>query len=466
MAFRLILLAPPRLPLFPRWLALAALLFGGGAVAADFPDRFALVDLFRQGEFTRLERTLERYQQGVENGSVDERVLAFAVESVTDGNPDSASLFNEWVKAKPRHYLPYLLRAHYYYNTAWAWRGHDDVLGISDRHFGNMYGYLKLAADDLTTAINLRPSLSIAYALSLRVLMLAGAQEMRGEAYREAIEQHPHSYLVRASYLWSLKPEWGGSLDRALRYVREVATLTAANPRLADLLGYVDYILAESLAVGSQYEQAGRYYDLAIERGADHHVYRQRGINHYRSGRYAPALRDFNAALKLWPQSHRVLRWRANVYLRQERFQEALDDLLVAVELSPYDKPALLSLALALRKLGRFQGVAELYDRALYYDALDAAVWFEKGMHYSRDLFQFEAAAENLQRATELAPDETQYWYQYAASLHYALDCGISAPLRKYLELCAERGDCNQKELQWGRDAEVWLEQSGICENP
>lgn len=444
-------------------LCLCVLFVHDVAASTEFPDRFQLIQLFRESNFVELNDSLQGYQQAFETGEGDERLLLFAIESITAANPDSEYLLNEWVKSQPNNYAPYLARAYYYYHIAWSWRGHDNIKTTAQYRLTNMHKYLESAADDLTIAIEIQPSLTIAYALAIRILMLIGSEELRNEAYNEAIIQYPNSYLVRASYLWSLKPKWGGSSSRLLEYVREIQPLVAQNPSLQDLLGYSDYIFAESLSDSQEYEQAREHYDFAIAKGADHIVYRERGINHYQLGDYEQALQDFNTSLESWPQNYRVLRWRANVYMRQGQFNEAVQDLALAVELNPYNKYALLSLAAVLRKVGKFEGVLDLYDRALYYNSQDARIWFERGMHYSRDLFKFNLASRDLKRATDLAPQKTQYWYQYAASLHYSFDCGITKPLEKYLSLCSNEMGCNQKELEWARKAELWLQQNEAC---
>ncbi len=422
-----------------------------------------LIQLFRDSHFVELNRILESYQQGFEADDTDERVLLFGIESISTANPESAYLFDEWVKSQPDNAIPYLARAYYAYHVAWFWRGHETINNTRPYHLARMKRSLESAADDLTRAINMQPSLAIAYALAIRILMLLGAEELQAEAYDEAIAYYPNSYLVRASYLWSLKPKWGGSPHRLLAYIEEIASRAEKNPLLKDLLGYSDYIFAEFLSDGKAYQQARAHYDIAIIKGADHIVYRERGINYYHLGEYELALNDFNESLKLWPQNYRVLRWRANVYMRQGRHSEAVTDLALAVELNPYNKYALLSLAAVLRKLGQFEGVHTLYDRALYYNSQDANIWFERGMHYARDLFKFDLAVPDLRRATELAPDEPQYWYHYAAVLHYAFDCRITRPLEKYLSLCGELATCNDKELTWARKARGWLQHNDAC---
>ena len=82
-------------------------------------------------------------------------------------------------------------------------------------------------------------------------------------------------------------------------------------------------------------------------------------------------------------------------------------------------------------------------------------------MHYSHELVNFDEAVKVLKHATELSPAQSAYWYEYAAVLHYRLDCTITEPLDKYLSLCNSGQSCRTGELKWARDAQEWLVQVG-----
>lgn len=435
----------------------------GLLAAAVFPERLSLLDSIHDGRFQELENTLVSLQESIDAGTGDDRQLGFVLETLANSDPETEARLNEWIRLSPRSYAAYLVRAYYYYDVAWSWRGHGRREDTAGSRLRKMEEYLQLAADDLAVAIQIKPVLSAADALAIRILMMLGNQDYKGEIMREALRISPASYLVRAAYLWSLKPAWGGQAGELMQFVGNIGEAVQAHPHLHPLLGYADYIFADSLAEKSQFRQAVDHFDFAVDKGADHIVYRDRGINYYRLKEYENALLNFSRALELWPEDAEVLRWRSRVRQRNGDDIAALNDLELALKLAPMDRYVLMAHARLSRKLRRFDRILEHYQRALYYNSEDADIWFARAMHYSHELVDFEAAERDLQRATELDPGRTAYWYEYAAVLHYRLDCRIVTPLQHYLQLCDSGKHCRASELEWARHAQHWLEENERC---
>ncbi|NKB38330.1 MAG: DUF4034 domain-containing protein [Gammaproteobacteria bacterium] len=428
-----------------------------------YPDRLELLSQIENRQFEILEATLASYHDRYINGGDDERLLQFALETLANSNPDYEILISDWLQLQPDSFVPHLVRAYYYYGVAWSWRGHRQLEETSRARLEKMRNYLRLAAADISQAIELREDLSAADALALKVLMLLGEKEYQAKTLREALRIHPRSYLVRSAYIWSLKPEWGGRAEDLMSFIKTIDKDTSDQPLLKNLSGYADYIFAESLAEQKRYEDAAIHFDFAIDKGSDHIIYRERGINHYHLADYEAARRDFDTALALWPQDPKSLRWRSHALQRLGHNDIALGDIELASRLKPMNRYILKANALLSRKMKRFESVPDSYERALYYNRDDADIWYERGMHYSHELLNFEAALTDLKRATELSPDKPAYWYEYAAVLHYRLDCTITEPLEKYLALCNSGGSCRTGELKWARDAQDWLMQTERC---
>ena len=452
----------------PGLAAMLLILFGcfKGVIAADesFPDRMELLGLLENRQLEELRDVIHGFQEAYESGEGDEAKVVFVLETLANSEPGYAQIVNDWVSAYPDDYAPHLVRAWMHYDIAWSWRGHRASKDTSSERLRKMEDHLKLAADDLSRAIALKPRLSAADALAIKLLMLLEGREYMQNTLKEALRLNPDSVQVRASYLWTLKPEWGGKADTLLNYVDKVRNDSKSYPQLKQLLGYSDYIFAAALARKKEFEQAVEHFDFAVQNGADYLIYRDRGINFYRLGRYELAMENFDQSLQLWPQASETLRWRSFTYQKVGRNVEALADLDVAVRLNPMDRYILLAHARLSRKLGRYEQVLGDYERALFYNSDDPVIWFEKGMHNSHELLNFRAAQQEFQKATELAPGETDYWYEYAAVLHYNIDCKIVTPLSRYLELCRQGKPCRSGELKWVEDAAKWLEESGRCQ--
>lgn len=429
----------------------------------SFPDRLALLGLLENRQYSDLQRLVHGYQLSYDAGKGGEGKVAFVLETLANSDPKLESTINEWLSISAGDYLPYLVRAWYYYDLAWSWRGHLSKEKTSNERLVKMQNYLRLASDDLSHAIEIKPRLSVADSLAIKLLMLLDGREYMKPALQEALQLNPDSLLVRASYMWTLKPEWGGKPETLLDYIAEVRKSSEEHPQLKQLLGYSDYIFAASLARQKRFEEAAEHFDFAIQHGADHLIYRDRGINYYRMGDYSQALENLNQSLELWPQAAETLRWRSFTYQRLGKNNAALADLDVAVRINPMNKYVLMAHAKLSRKMKQYEQVIVDYDRALYYNADDAVIWFERGMHYSHELLNFQSAEMEFNKATELAPGNPDYWYEYAAVLHYNVDCRIVTPLTRYLDLCNTGASCRAGELKWAEDARHWLEQSKRC---
>ncbi len=435
-----------------------------GFSAAVFPDRLQILALLENDQLDALEELLLSFQSEYEQGTGDERMIAYILETLANSNPEYEAVLNDWVVSHSGKYVPRLVRAYYYYGVAWSWRGHRDRKDTSLIRLEKMTDFLQLAAGDITRATQLKPQLSAADALSLKILMMLDGGEYIKQTLQEALDISPASYLVRSSYLWSLRPEWDGQPDELMRFMKETGTMLRKYPQLRPLMGYADYIFADSLAEQKRFKEAADHYDFAVKKGEDHINYRERGINYYHLQDYDKAMQDFDHALIIWPQDPRVLRWRARTLQRMQQDEAALADLDLAVRLAPMERYTLMAHALLSRKMKRYEQVLDDYENALFYNREDADIWFARGMHYSHELINFEAAGIDLKRATELGPDNPAYWYEYAAVLHYQLDCNIVVPLEQYRKLCKTGGVCRASELKWVRHAQHWLEENNRCE--
>lgn len=331
-----------------------------------YPDRLYLLNLLESENFSELESLINQAQLSYESGEGSETQIAFILDTLANSNPEYEALFDKWVRKSTESYIPYLVRAYYYYDVAWSWRGHRRTQQTSGERIERMSESLKRAASELTQAILLKPRLSAADSLAIRILMLLNNDEYKERTLKEALEIDHNSYLVRASYLWSLKPEWGGDPTKLIKFARQTSDLSHKQPGLRNLKGYSDYIFAESLLEQRRYREAILHFDFAVEKGADHFIYRDRGINYYYLNQLDKALADFDESLRLWPQNHQVLRWRAQTLSKIGRNEEALGDLEIARLVSPMDRHVLMSQSYLLRKLKKYEQVISNYDNALF----------------------------------------------------------------------------------------------------
>jgi tetratricopeptide (TPR) repeat protein len=443
-------------------LCLSLFLFSSNA-SSSFPDRLHLLGLLENKKYDELGDVFLSFQSRYEEEKADEKLVFFVLETLANSNPEYEELINEWVETQAESYVPYLVRAYYYYGIAWSWRGHQIKSKTSAERLKKMQEFLQLASADIIQASKITPRLSVSDAHAIRVLMMLEDDEYKKPTLEEALRIDPGSYLVRSSYFWSLKPEWGGAPEELERFTKETILMAEKYPELNQLLGYSDYIFAEFLAERGKADTAAIHFDFAIDKGADHIIYRERGINYYHLQEYDKALQDLNQSLQMWPQDAKTLRWRSHTLQKMGKYEDALSDLDMAARISPMDRSILMARALLSRKMKRFEQVLSDYEQALFFNQNDADIWFERGMHYSHEFINFEEAVYNFNRATELNANNPQYWYEYAASLHFSLDCQIVTPLENYISLCNADSDCRAGELKWALHARNWLKENDRC---
>ena len=128
------------------------------------------------------------------------------------------------------------------------------------------------------------------------------------------------------------------------------------------------------------------------------------------------------------------------------------------------DRYVLMAHAFLSRKMRIFEQVLGDYEKALFYNNQDADIWFARGMHYSHELVNFEAAGHDFKIATRFDPSKPAYWYEYATVLHYQLDCSFVVPLERYLSLCQIENTCQAGEQKWALHAKGWLAENNKCQ--
>ena len=87
------------------------------------------------------------------------------------------------------------------------------------------------AAKDLQTAITKNPALMPVYS---RLISIAMASEMPFtpfEIFQKAEKIDKRNYYVRATYMLSLRPRWGGSYDAMAEFGRYAIRYVDLNPR-------------------------------------------------------------------------------------------------------------------------------------------------------------------------------------------------------------------------------------------
>lgn len=420
--------------------------------AAGRPDRLALLELLRAGDFERLEQEISGLGAG-ERGS--DEALAAGFASFASADPRLEAPLARWLAARPRSYIPRLARASY------------------ERHLGALTpqgGHWSRAREDLKAAIALSPRVGLAYAWLADLALAEGDPGAADDWLERGRAAAPGSLVLRRAQLQALHPwrraetEPAEVLAALERILEEIGAEAAARPSLAPLTGYADFVTAELLRRQRRYEQAAAYYGRALEAGADPVYLRQRGVNAFFQGRPRAARDSFEAALALSPQDPELLDWRARAAAALDESSAALADWRAALTLDPFNPRILINQARFLRALGDFAAAETALARALRYGADDAWVRRARGRFFLATRGQPKAALADLSRATELAPHDGDGWFMYARALFEARQCEKAAEvLATYAGLCGNGVRCAPGQLAWAERARQGTRDPGVC---
>lgn len=159
-----------------------------------------------------------------------------------------------------------------------------------------------------------------------------------------------------------------------------------------------------------EYEQAIKDYDIAIEHDRTNQLaYSSKGYALYQLTRYNDALQAFDEALKLDPNDVWSYETRGNVYADTGKYQVALQDFEHAIALDPKYSYAYGSKGYTLHRLGRYKDALSALNKSIELQPGYTWAYVERGSLYQDNLYQYEAAYQDLKKACELASGDLDY---------------------------------------------------------
>lgn len=293
--------------------------------------------LLKQKNFSELNKTLKQLDLAYLNKQVSEEALITAYTAFDIEDTSYDDIFEHWFRSSPSIFQPYLAKGVYDYHTAWRKRGYKYSHKTSDKSFSDFKRYLNQANDSLKYAFKLNNQSLPIYYYRLRVAVSQGDRASISAIKTHALNFDPSSYHVRVSYLRSLTPRWGGSIEQLIQYLESDKLINRLD-KLKPLKGYPFREIGDLEAISNNYQKSIKFYTQALESGLSHFTLFQRGKNHYRLDNYQRALEDLNDAIKINPELPKYHYWRAKTYLKLDNKNLALRDYQSAANLNPFDK--------------------------------------------------------------------------------------------------------------------------------
>ncbi len=385
--------------------------------------------LLESGRYRDLNVQLALYHAAAVANPEDEEDLFTAYAAFDYRTTSYIKYLERWVTATPDAYQPYLARGYHSYGLAWAARGGRWSSETSASQFNTMHNYFSDARRDLAAATARGAPPLIPSYLHLGMwktsgpgddsvpLMMKRAQEKDDTemmAYlNNALEESPASYEIRAQFLYSLYPRWGGSYEAMARFSKMSQEFVKQNPRIALLEGYVEADIAFNTMNNSAYLKVDTIYEKALQHGANFQVLKNRGKNSYKQEKYDESLGYFNQSISAFSEDGETYYWRCWAYRKLKKLDNALADCKRALLLDSKDEDTQKLqeyLAADFHRLAHqsledldYRRAVELYGKSLDLDEKRAEVFFNRAWTLTK-LGKYDAALVDVKQAIELKP--------------------------------------------------------------
>jgi tetratricopeptide (TPR) repeat protein len=337
-----------------------------------YVDRAALRALLWHKRYADLTRYFEQFQSDFEADPRREYWPSDAGDTFDSAEPDLLPALDAWVAATPQSFAPYLARGNHWVAAAYARRGTKWARETAREDFAAMEEAMERGLADLDQAIALRPRLVAAMRTKISAFKSRVASEEMRQTLDQAVAVCPGCFQVRAAYVGSLVPRWGGSYGEMRDFAREGNL--ALNPRMRFLPGYVDRDRAQVFLIEKSPQKALAAIERACALGEYWEFLEQRAEIRDHLNDPSGALADLDRAITLRPGHPRLLIWRAYVHHRALRWEAAGRDLLAGIRMNPTDRTARRILDTVVQglmydgwvhhKAGRRQDALRVYDLA------------------------------------------------------------------------------------------------------
>ncbi len=406
---------------------------------SDIPAEYDMSDgvslrirgMLESRRFDALNSLLHKYQVASETIPLAEDLLFAGYNAFRKNDPRYEGLMTDWIKKFPNMYQPYLARAEYYYNAAWNARGTKWATETTQEQFQGMNTNFEKTRKDLNTVLNLNNKTLVPHQLLINIAKTQSSDTEMKELIKKAIEINPASYKLRATYLISITPRWGGSYKEMEAFTNDSLSYATQNSKLQILPGHIYDDLASSQVSVKKFNVAEQLFIQALSYGENHAIYFHRGRARYKNEHYEDAITDLNHAIKIYKDDSDYYYWRALTYYKMEQYNKAVEDIIHAEKLvnnnkyySDLRQNISSQIALQAHELGKNEKTSEAinqYDKAIGLEPDNAIMRYNKAITlYNSN--QLGEALEELKQAIELDPNEINFYIAIDAILAQSRD--------------------------------------------
>ncbi len=419
-------------------------------------DKLELLEMLRQEQYERLDARLSRYQKAFQARLISDMDVSYAFEAFASADPELESRFDGWVRTAPKSPFAVLARGFYYLHLGEIFLGDGFKRYTRAPARQKTRDFFTLSAVDSLRAIQLEPTLGVAYAVVIRLLILQDDKDRKNagkiDRYLErGLEAVPRSLAIRAAYAEGLERFAEKPVDAIEEFLDSTARSLPAGQSLGALAGYANFSRAESFRKAQRQGEAIRYYDLALE-SADFRPYRlAKALNYHELGLSRKSLVELDRILETWPHEPLVLLARARQLAKAGQDDKALLDLDRALQLEPFHPTLLMQQAAIFQRHDRIPEAIRALKFARIYGLFDAKMLYQRGMLLVSQE-NYAEGLEDLHGARSYDPVEPKYRLAYAEALMRSplarnQQCHPLYEFALYLNNCETYGTCSGADL-------------------
>ena len=185
--------------------------------------------------------------------------------------------------------------------------------------------------------------------------------------------------------------------DRIRKQMEQADRDFLANQKLEE--GYKRYYFRN-------YHGAIKFYDEAIQLNPNSaRAYNKRAIAYDKLKNYEQALADYNEAIKLDPNFGVAYYNRGLIYHQQKQYERAIQDFSAAIKFDPNDADYYKYRGEAYSALEQYDSALQDFDKVIALNPNDVYAYFNRG--YARyNLQQYELAVKDFDKFIEFKPDD------------------------------------------------------------
>lgn len=232
-------------------LFVASTLTALGFVASAPAQTKSPLALLAEGQIAAVETSYSDLQRRFEAGKASEMDLLDAYMAFYQREDRYTPQLNAWIAAYPKSASAYAARGVYFRRLGDARRGGDYIDKVPPENLRYMEQMHALAIKDLTAALAANPKSYIAALHLLNIAVFAGDDLKAFRYLNVGNEILPTNLLIRARYLISLTPKWGGSWKEMEVFIGQ----QKANGASADRVEQLRSIMANEM--GRVAQEAG-----------------------------------------------------------------------------------------------------------------------------------------------------------------------------------------------------------------